>query len=117
MNSPDDWTPHLPAVCYRGSGWNLVQESSISLPNRPDSRMAVQTFERAGQRVRVGFWYQMGKSTFVDRESARKVRQAFWGKREWLPLTKVLIQTQDSDAAQSKLADLASSIYDFNSGL
>jgi hypothetical protein len=114
MSSADDWLPHLPQVCYAGAGWLPVENSIISLPNRPDLRIAVQTFERAGQRVKVGYWYQMGKSTFVDREEARKVRRAFWGKREWFPVCKVLIQIEDSDAAQSKLVDLAGPIYDFD---
>jgi hypothetical protein len=110
-----EWTPHPPAVCYRTSGWNLIHASTRSLPDRPQARIGLMTCERAGERVTVAYWYQMDDRTYDDRGSARTVRRSQWGRKQWPPLIKTLLQTEDvGDDAESRLVDLAAQIYDFN---
>jgi EpsI family protein len=110
-----DWTPHDPPVCYRANGWNLLSMSTRSLPDRPHAQIALQTCEQHGERVTVAYWYQMGNQTYEDRNSARGVRRSQWGREEWSPLIKSLLQIDDIGGdAESRLVELASQIYDFN---
>jgi hypothetical protein len=113
-----EWTPHPPAVCYRTNGWNVLPTSTRSLPGRPHAQIGLQTCERSGERVIVVYWYQMGDRTYYDRNSARGVRRSQWGRKEWPPLVKTLLQTEDVGGdAESRLVELASRIYDFNCDL
>jgi hypothetical protein len=111
----EEWTPHPPAVCYRTTGWSLLESSTRSLPDRPQARIGLMTCEQSGGRVTVAYWYQMGDRTYDDRSSARSVRRSQWGRKEWPPLIKTLLQTDDvGNDAETRLVELASQIYDFN---
>ncbi len=79
--SQDDWTPHLPEVCYSSNGWELVQSRTVPLPGLPNARIAIQTYQQAGQRVVVAYWYQMDRETYSEREDGRKLRRGQWGLR------------------------------------
>jgi hypothetical protein len=110
-----DWTPHDPPVCYRTNGWNVLSSSTRSLPDRPHVQIALQTCERPGERVTVAYWYQMEDRTYDDRDGARGVRRSQWGQKDWPPLIKSLLQTNDVGGdADARLIELASQIYDFN---
>ena len=115
--SQDDWTPHLPEGCYTTNGWDLVDSRIVALPGAPNARIAVQSFEQKTQRVTVAYWYQIDQGTYTDREGGRKLRRGQWGRRERSPLLKTMLQTAESDRAEADLLELASKIYDFNSGL
>jgi len=113
----DDWTPHLPEVCYIANGWELLQSHTVGLPGSPSARIAIQTYQQPGQRVVVAYWYQVEKGTYVDRDGARIVRRGQWGRRERSPLLKTILQTGETDRAESELLELAAKIYEFNCGL
>jgi hypothetical protein len=105
--------PHGPQECYHSAGWRLVQSRIRALPDRPDVQVIVDIYERSGQQVVALYWYQMDSRAFADREEWRKVRRQQWGNREWPPLSKVLLQTDGADDAESRLTEIASAIYDF----
>jgi uncharacterized protein DUF3485 len=115
--SPSEWVPHQPPKCYAANGWKSVRSQIVTLPNRPNATIAIDTYEQSGERVVVGYWYQLEELTYLDRVGARGVRTTLWGKRQWSPLIKTLIQTGDSDSAEAKMVDIASHIYEFNCGL
>jgi Protein of unknown function (DUF3485) len=112
-NSVDEWMPHEPDVCYTSQGWKIASQSTMALPQRPDVRIALRTYEQAGHRLIVAFWYQLGTHVYTDRDGARPARRAFWGQQEMPPLMKTLLQTQDPAAVPQLLA-LAGLIYDAN---
>jgi hypothetical protein len=113
----DDWTPHLPEVCYTANGWELVQSRTVALPGLPNARIALQTYQQPGQRVMVAYWYQMDQGIYSEREGGRKLRREQWGRRERAPLLKTILQLGDTERAESELVELASKIYEFNCGL
>lgn len=113
----DDWTPHLPEVCYAANGWELLQSHTVALAGTPSASVAIQTYQQPGQRVMVAYWYQMEQGTYVDRNGARNVRRGQWGRRERSPLLKTILQTRETDRAESELLELAAKIYEFNCGL
>jgi EpsI family protein len=112
--SQDDWTPHLPEVCYTANGWELTESHTATLPGWPGARIAVQSYQQASQRVVVAYWYQLHQGTYSDREGGRKLRREQWGRRERPPLLKTLLQTSDTDRAEGELLELAAKIYEFN---
>jgi EpsI family protein len=112
--SQDDWTPHLPEVCYSANGWELLQSRTVSLPGSPSVRVALQTYQQPAQRVVVVYWYQMDQGTFSDREGGRKLRRGQWGRRARSPLLKTILQTGESDRAEAELLEIAAKIYEFN---
>jgi uncharacterized protein YjeT (DUF2065 family) len=106
--------PHSPEECYTGCGWELLDLRMESLPNRPKTQIALASYQRLGRRIVIAYWYQMDERTFVDRNSERTVRRGYWGRKEWPPLTKTLLQTDSDDDAKARILDLAAVLYDFN---
>jgi hypothetical protein len=115
--STDEWLPHEPDVCYTSQGWKISKHSTVGLPNRPDVEVALRSYEQAGRRLWVVFWYQIGTMSFSDRDGARPARRAYWGQHERPPLIKTVLQTLDDDPSAAKLLALAGLIYDANSQL
>jgi hypothetical protein len=115
--SLDEWLPHEPDICYTSQGWKIASQSTVALPNRPDVHVALRSYEQAGRRLWVVFWYQIGAFTYSDRDGARPARRAFWGQHERPPLVKTVLQTLDDDPSGAKLLSLAGLIYDANSQL
>jgi hypothetical protein len=56
----------------------------------------------------------MDDRAFVNLDGWRKTRRAQWGRREWPPLIKVQLQSDDSEHAESGILELAASLYEFN---
>lgn len=115
--SLDEWLPHEPDICYTSQGWKIASQSTIALPNHPEAHVALRSYEQAGRRLWVVFWYQIGELTYSDRDGARPARRAYWGERERPPLIKTVLQTLDDDPKGIKLTALASLIYDANAQL
>jgi hypothetical protein len=115
--SQDDWTPHLPEICYAANGWELLQSRTVALPGASNTRIALQTYQQPGKRVVVAYWYQMDHGTYADREDGRKLRREQWGLGERPPTLKTILQTGETDRAESELLELAAKIYEFNCGL
>jgi Protein of unknown function (DUF3485) len=116
-SSLEEWTPHHPDGCYRDAGWEVVRAWTESLPAHSEIPIALRTFERAGNRVTVAFWYQIGKQVYFDRNGGRVVHRALWGAREHPPLVKTLLQTSSYDVDAKKLLELAQLHYERNCGL
>src|SRR5579863_8609312 len=57
--SPTEWVPHRPPLCYAANGWKSIQSQSLALPNHPEVKIAVDTFEQSGARIVVAYWYQL----------------------------------------------------------
>jgi EpsI family protein len=112
--SQDDWTPHLPEVCYTSNGWTLSQTRVVSLPNHADAQLVIQNYQQSTQRTVVAYWYQIGDRTYTDRDGGRKLRRVQIGRRENPPLLKPLLQMDDTDQVEKRILEIASSIYEFN---
>jgi hypothetical protein len=117
----DEWMPHPPEVCYKGAGFNLRENSNVSLPNHDQARVCEAQFimPTSGTIVSTIYWYQMGDLTYFNRDGSRPVRQSFWGSPERPPLIKVLMQCGDSESAERdrRLEGLADAVYEFAAGL
>jgi len=112
--SQDDWTPHTPELCYTNNGWELLQSETTTLPDAPAVHLVIQHYQQGVQRVAVAYWYQLEAGTYVDRNGARQLNRTLWGRREWPPLVKTLLQTNETGDVQTRLLDLARRIYEFN---
>jgi EpsI family protein len=112
--SQDDWTPHTPELCYTNNGWELLQSETTTLPDAPAVHLVIQHYQQGVQRVAVAYWYQLEAGTYVDRNGARQLHRTLWGRREWPPLVKTLLQTNETSDSQKRLLDLARQIYEFN---
>jgi hypothetical protein len=115
--SLDEWLPHEPDICYTSQGWKIASQSTVPLPNRPDVHVALRSYEQAGRRLWVVFWYQIGTFTYCDRDGARPARRAYWGQHERPPLIKTVLQTLEDDSTGAKVLSLAGLIYDANAQL
>ncbi len=112
--SQDDWIPHTPELCYTNNGWELLQSETTTLPDLPTIRLVIQHYRQGVDQVAVAYWYQLGAGTYFDRDGARVLHRTLWGHREWPPLIKTLLQTNESDDSQKRLLDLARRVYEFN---
>jgi Protein of unknown function (DUF3485) len=115
--SLDEWLPHEPDICYTSQGWRIASQSTVALPQHPEANVALRSYEQAGRRLWVVFWYQIGTLTYCDRDGARPARRAYWGERERPPLIKTVLQTLDDDPSGKKLLALAAVIYEANGQL
>jgi hypothetical protein len=116
-DSIDAWTPHEPDVCYTANGWNIANQSTVSLPTRPEVQVALRVYEIGGKRVTVAFWYQIGNLTYTERAGARAVRRTLWGQRARPPMIKTLLQTTNGDPGATKLLEFALLLYQRNCAL
>jgi hypothetical protein len=107
-------TPHPPDLCYSSNGWELLESHTVVLPDRPGARIAIQKYGWSGQRVVVAYWYQLDDRTYLDRDGERLAWRSLWGKKWWPPLTKTLLQTNESEQAEARLLEIALPIYDFH---
>ncbi|MCL4191019.1 MAG: EpsI family protein [Thermoguttaceae bacterium] len=103
---------HYPEVCYPSSGWGVVdrETSKIEAPGAAPVSARRMVYEQDRQQVQILFWYQLGDRSFVDRDSYRNARQAYFGRREWPPAIKVLLQVPSANRNKAQLEDVASKI-------
>lgn len=117
----DTWSPHSPEICYPAQGFEQVRKATTSLPEHSSIRVRRTRFGNPtdGARVLTMYWYQMGETAYVDRDSARAVRRAQWGSPERPPVIKVLMQMsdRDSDDDSDAMTELADQVYAFAAGL
>jgi Protein of unknown function (DUF3485) len=110
----DDWTPHIPELCYTSNGWELSQSRLAPLADGSGVLIAIQHYQQGTQRAAVAYWYQLDKAAYVDRDGGRKLRRGLWGRRDWPPLVKTLLQTDDTEGAEKRLIELATRVYESN---
>lgn len=96
---------HLPSRCYRAAGWEQrdVETRTLPVEGLPDIDVEVSTWQREGRRVKVLFWYQLGKNTVLNRYDLGKARFALAGHDTWPAMVKVMLETS---ADQRQAADL-----------
>jgi Protein of unknown function (DUF3485) len=104
--------PHSPEECYTTNGWKRLEGRTATLPGHPDVSVALQKYARADQHIVLIFWYQMDDHTFLDWNGARRVHRLYRGRREWPPLTKTLLQIDESETAEASLLEIAPVIYE-----
>jgi hypothetical protein len=112
--SQDDWTPHTPELCYTSNGWELLRSEDRSLPDLPALGFRIQHYQKGVLRVAVAYWYQLEAGTYLDRNGARGLHRSLWGRREWPPLVKTLLQTDEAEDAEKRLVDMSRRVYQFN---
>ncbi len=103
---------HYPEVCYPSSGWGVVEreKSKIEAPGAAPVSARRMVYEQDRQQVQILFWYQLGERSFVDRDSYRDARQAYFGRRQWPPAIKVLLQAPTAARNEPALLDVAEQI-------
>lgn len=103
---------HYPEVCYPTSGWGVVKRetSKVEAPGAAPVSARLMTYGQSGTQVAILFWYQLGERSFVDRDSYRAARQAYFGRREWPPAVKVLLQVPSANRNKAQLEDVAGQI-------
>ena len=109
--------PHNPKICYVNAGWKILEERVISV-NAPGGKLPIDLIllERDTDRCVVGFWYQMGQSTFLSNKEGRQLHRQFWGNKKWPATFKFMIQTpsQGIDAAIPRLEEFALIVYQWS---
>ncbi|PQO45425.1 exosortase C-terminal domain/associated protein EpsI [Blastopirellula marina] len=109
----DDIAPHPPTVCYPNAGWTLERQKVVQIDGSID--MCLSEFSRAGDKLVTAHWYQLGDLRYSDALSTRASLISLWGKKEWSPVVKILLQTQapSIEDAQARLVDIANEVNPF----
>ena len=111
----DDYVKlHFPQQCYRESGWNEQGSSDVTVKssNGTEIPAKILNFVQDGRKSCVLYWFQLGEHVFLDRVEHRLIRRkALWGKKEWPPLMKFMLDTPAGPEAEQRLLDLAGAIH------
>ncbi|MCD0459867.1 exosortase C-terminal domain/associated protein EpsI [Roseiconus lacunae] len=104
---------HFPQQCYRESGWELIDTNDIQIERSPEKSFPAKilTFKQDGRQIQVLYWFQLGEHVFLDRVQHRLLRRKVcWGKTEWPPLMKFMLETEDTglERSESSLIEVAS---------
>jgi EpsI family protein len=109
--------PHNPKICYTNSGWKIIEERTVPF-DTPAGKLPVCILflERETERCVVGFWYQMGKSTFNTAKEARQLHRQLWGKKQWPATMKFMLQTpaQTLDSGLPRIEEFAAIVYQWS---
>lgn len=112
-----DGVAHYPEVCYPSAGWKVIRRETKRLAggnaNTAGATARLMIIERGDQQATVLFWYELGDGCFVDRDSYRQARRAFFGRSQWPAAVKILLQSSDPDArnGERSLADFAEQVH------
>lgn len=107
---------HFPEQCYRETGWALTASKSISVTREDGETFPAKllSFSQEGKTKFVLYWFQLGDDYFFDRWKHRALRrQVCWGKKEWPPLMKFMLESSTPDEASSRagLEDIAGRLH------
>ncbi len=106
--------PHMPQVCYTKAGWVIKNQKDLQFKHEGTACAArLLSLEQEGQHVHVLYWYQLDAAQVLDAREMRAERWKLFGRREWPPLIKVMIQTslaEPADAEEQMLA-FASAVF------
>ena len=111
------FTPHNPRHCYKGAGFEILDDDVLNLPidSKTSIKVRFMTLERGTEHIQVLFWYQIGDRVVTGDGGMRRAR---WDER-WhktrSPVIKVLLQTanQNVSLGESQLRSLAIPIYEW----
>jgi EpsI family protein len=99
FKNPAAGIAHTPSICYRTSGWKLLNQSfeNIQVSNDLAIPVKLMLWEREGESILVVCWYQLGSLVLYERLDMAEVRWQLRGQRKWPMLTKVMLQIPAAD--------------------
>lgn len=107
--SPRTGLYHNPMNCYHTHGFiqlgDAERQPLKAVENRPATEISVTTWanrEKAGEKVIVAYWYEVGDYTMYERQDLLSTQWAMFGKTKWPVMFKVLLEMPAEDADQSK---------------
>ena len=106
--------PHVPKLCYTNAGWDIVDEKTIEIDTPSGKlKMNLLAVKRNGDRSVVAYWYQLGDTTFTTSAEAKQIHRKYWGKKNWPPLVKVLLDSPapDINTALPRIEKFATSVF------
>ena len=74
----------------------------MKVPNRPDTKISVTTWQRNSEKVIVAYWYEVGDHTMYERQDLLNTQWAMFGKSKWPVMFKVLLEMPADEAEQSR---------------
>jgi len=104
--------PHYPEVCFPAAGWSVAERRGIQVSAEGATAVNARLLSLRCENAE-GFalyWYQMGKTSFVDRDSYRHARRHFFGRSNWPAVVKVLLQTTSPNVSEAELREFAESV-------
>ena len=96
---------HFPQQCYRESGWELVNTKDVEIASETGRKFPAKllSFTQENKRIQVLYWFQLGEHVFLDRVQHRLLRRKVcWGQKEWPPLMKFMLETEDIGLGRSE---------------
>ena len=107
-------TPHPPNVCYTGAGWHIVAQELVPVETEWGTvPLMLMSWEKNGELVVTGHWYQIGQDLVTNRDAGRAVHRKFWGKPELPSTLKVLLQARNVslEGARPGMKDFAEQVF------
>lgn len=108
---------HTPLQCYPSHGWVVQDQKSIEIRLSDGTlfKPTQVTFEKAGAKAMVIFWFQFGDFVVVNGEDQRLALEHYRPDREWPSMFKVMLHMPISSNYQDtdSLKDLAARIYEY----
>jgi hypothetical protein len=98
---------HFPQQCYRETGWELVDSKSVEVDRVSGGSFPAKilSFAQDKKKIQVLYWFQLGEHVFLDRVEHRLLRRKVcWGEREWPPLMKFMLETDNTGLGRSEEA-------------
>lgn len=110
------FTPHNPRHCYKGGGYEILDDTVIDLPidaQTPSIKVRFMTLEKGSEHSQILYWYQLGSRVVTDDGGMRRARWEERWKEERSPVVKVLLQTSGKTEieGETQLRSLAGPIY------
>ena len=111
------FTPHSPAVCLRGAGYEVASQKTDSIEGLAGNtqNVALITAQRKDGSLTELFWYQRGEATYTNRDGGKSAHRQLWGRKNWPPIVKVLLASSaaDEQTAQQSLKDVGRLVHDW----
>jgi EpsI family protein len=116
-NHSKPFTPHSPRHCYKGGGFEILNDDVRSIPIDEDTKLKVRflTLERGTEHAQVLFWYQLGHRIVTNDPEMRRARWDERWQKKRAPVIKVLLETrgQNDILGEEQLVSLARPIYEW----
>ncbi|MEN6451576.1 MAG: exosortase C-terminal domain/associated protein EpsI [Thermoguttaceae bacterium] len=100
---------HNPFNCYSSHGWQEMKrsEEKLHLHDGRTMKVSLSTWDRAGERKLVVYWYQVGDQVLFGRGNLGALRWSMRGHPRWPAMIKVLMEISAPDQEDAKLAILS----------
>jgi len=100
---------HTPTVCYTSNGWRMLDKlfENVQVSNDLTIAVKVTSWEKEGEILLVGCWYQLGGHVLYERFDLGSVRWAMRGQTKWPVLIKVMLQVSATESEDAETALMA----------